>query len=120
MEELIFIYNARSGLFNKMSDFAHKILSPDTYECSLCGITYGDFTMKTEWKAFLRNLPFEKVFLYKDQLDDHPELKELKLPAILKRDRRDFEVLISAGELNHMKDLGELMARLSEKLGFQA
>ena len=40
-KELIFIYNAKSGFVNEMVDFAHKIISPETYECNLHFITYG-------------------------------------------------------------------------------
>ena len=44
--ELIFIYNAKSGLVNEFLDFAHKIVSPGTYNCNLCAISYGNFSMK--------------------------------------------------------------------------
>jgi len=43
--ELILVNNAKNGVFNKAIDFAHKIVSPQTYECSLCSITYGNFTV---------------------------------------------------------------------------
>jgi len=29
--ELLFVYNADSGLFNSVADAAHKILAPSTY-----------------------------------------------------------------------------------------
>ena len=45
-KELIFIDNAKSGLVNEMIDFAHKIVSPETYDCNLCAISYGTFTKK--------------------------------------------------------------------------
>ena len=40
--ELLFVYNADTGLFNTVADAAHKILSPSTYSCNLCKVTYGD------------------------------------------------------------------------------
>ena len=40
MSEIVFIYNAKSGTVNSLIDWAHKIVSPDTYECSLCSMTY--------------------------------------------------------------------------------
>ena len=45
-KELIFIYNAKSGLVNEMIDVAHKIVSPRTYDCNLCAMSYGTFTKK--------------------------------------------------------------------------
>ncbi|WP_232221892.1 hypothetical protein [Methanococcoides burtonii] len=45
---LIFVYNADSGLINEMKDYVHKIVSPSTYECNLCAITYGNTGIKNE------------------------------------------------------------------------
>jgi hypothetical protein len=39
--KLLFVYNADSGLFNSIAEAAHKIVSPQTYRCDLCRITYG-------------------------------------------------------------------------------
>jgi len=66
-QQLIFVYNADSGLFNALSDFAHKILSPSSYQCQLCALTHGNFSMKQDWKSFIESLPIETVFLYKDK-----------------------------------------------------
>ena len=44
--ELIFIYNAKSGIVNEFLDFAHKIASPSTYNCNLCAISYDNFMSK--------------------------------------------------------------------------
>ncbi len=32
--EIQFIYNAKNGLANSIIDLAHKIISPDTYQCN--------------------------------------------------------------------------------------
>ena len=53
MNELIFIYNANSGVVNSLIDWAHKIISPDTYKCSLCSITYNNSDKKNEWSKLL-------------------------------------------------------------------
>ncbi|MCX2678921.1 GTPase [Galbibacter sp. EGI 63066] len=117
MGGLIFIYNSKSAFFNKLNDFAHKALSPSTYACSLCMMTYGDFTVKSEWKSFLESLPMEKEFLYKDQLEALPlDLKDLSFPVILKKERKDLEILISAEELNEINNLQELITKLSDRL----
>jgi len=46
MSKLIFVYNADSGLLNAMKDWAHKIVSPETYPCSLCALTYNNLGMR--------------------------------------------------------------------------
>jgi hypothetical protein len=62
-QQLIFVYNANSDLFSTITDFAHKILSPSTYDCHLCALTYGNFSEKKEWKAFIENFPVNAIFL---------------------------------------------------------
>jgi hypothetical protein len=42
-KSLLFVYNADSGVFNLVTDIAHKIFSPQTYACQLCCITHGNF-----------------------------------------------------------------------------
>ncbi len=44
-----------------------KIISPSTYQCQLCALTYGNFSMKQDWKSFIESLPIKSVFLYKDE-----------------------------------------------------
>ena len=53
---LVFVYNADSGLFNAVSDAAHKIFSPRTYQCNLCALTHSAIGMRREWKQFLDSL----------------------------------------------------------------
>ncbi|MDZ4845100.1 MAG: hypothetical protein SH857_06070 [Chitinophagales bacterium] len=66
--ELLFIYNAGSGIFNSVSDFAHKIFSPATYPCSFCALTYGNLGMKKRWRDFISDLPVKSIFLHNDEL----------------------------------------------------
>ena len=80
---LVFVYNADSGLFNVVSDIAHKIFAPETYACNLCAITYGNFAMRAEWKDFLESLAVDLEFLHRDELAERYGLAALPLPAIL-------------------------------------
>ena len=63
---LVFVYNADSGLFNTLTDIAHKIFSPDTYSCNLCMITHDNLSMRSEWKDFIEKLDIELEFLHRD------------------------------------------------------
>ena len=114
-KELIFIYNAKSGLVNELIDFAHKIVSPQTYKCNLCAVTYGTFTMKNRWANYIDSLPIEYVFTYKDKLVSE-ELKKAKLPSVFFRDGEKFEELISANEINIINDLEDLIIVLETRL----
>ena len=86
MPELLFVYNANAGLVNGLLDTLHKTFSPGTYACSLCAVTYGATSMRTEWKSFIQELPAQTTFLHRDELArQHPELSSHPLPAIFRR-----------------------------------
>ena len=53
IEKLIFIYNANSGKHNALLDTMHKIVSPNTYNCNLCDITFGLFTENKTWRKLI-------------------------------------------------------------------
>jgi hypothetical protein len=119
---LVFIYNAKSGLFNGALDYVHKIVSPGTYACSLCGLTYGLLGMKTEWEAFVQSLPVEVSFTYPDRMSTLPDgqpLPALPVGVLVDDDNHEdnrCEILLSASEMNACTSLSDLMARLSERL----
>ena len=84
MKSLIFVYNADSGIFNSISDSIHKIISPSTYQCNLCKITYGITNEKDEWKNYISSLPYRVIFLHKEEFKkQYPNVKE-RLPAVFK------------------------------------
>ncbi len=64
---LMFVYNADSGMFNTLSDMAHKVFSPRTYSCNLCALTHSTFSMRDEWKEFIESLGVELEFLHRDE-----------------------------------------------------
>ena len=100
-----FVYNAKSGLFNKMSDAAHKALSPDTYDCNLCKLTYGLSSMKKEWKEFIQNYNIE--FTYKDTFAGR------EAPAVYDEQKN---ILIHKDEINDCETLQDLKTLVAEKL----
>ena len=104
--ELIIIYNANSDLLSKISDFAHKTLSPNTYSCSLCRLTHGPLTMRNEWSKFLEGLPFKIRFEYRDTQEGK---EERKFPLILMKDGINKKIIASPENLNQIKTLQELI-----------
>lgn len=114
-QKLQFVYNAETGYFNKMTDFAHKIISPGTYACSLCALTYGKFTMKREWADYVKQLPVEEEFIYKNEWKFAPVREQYPLVALQTGENR-VEVLLEAAELNQIKSLKDLKSRLNETL----
>ncbi|HET6243154.1 MAG: hypothetical protein H0V01_07720 [Bacteroidetes bacterium] len=92
--KLIFVYNADGNLFSKTIDFAHKILSPSTYACNLCSITYDNFGMKKEWAEFLRKLNMETIFFYKDEFLKKYGKQKTEFPVIFIDKENSMEVLV--------------------------
>ncbi|WP_161888183.1 hypothetical protein [Pontibacter russatus] len=113
--KLLFIYNADSGFFSKLTDFAHKAISPATYSCSLCALTHGTFTMKQEWADYIRSLPLEAEFIYRDAWKAGAERMVYPLVA-LQTAENEVEVLLDAKELNALKSLQELRQALEAAL----
>jgi hypothetical protein len=117
MQKLIFIYNAESGLFNSLTDFAHKIISPSTYNCQLCAITYGNFTVKKEWKAFIESLDIKTEFCYRDEfLKTFGTANDLDPPAVYINNGDRVELFISSTEINASDTLEDLQKLISERL----
>jgi len=117
IEELIFVYNADSNFFAEMFGFAHKILLPKSYACNLCKVTYGNFTMKSEWKEFLGSLPQKKIFLYRHEFAKaFAQFKGVVLPLIIARDAQRTYVLVSARELNGIKEISKLKDLINLKI----
>lgn len=116
MTELLFVYNADSGLANGLLDMFHKIVSPKTYPCSLCGITYGTTSMRPEWKQFLQLLPVKTRFLHRDEfLAEFPELREYPLPAAFREANNEWQLFLSKPELDSL-DLPDLMQTITARL----
>lgn len=81
-QRLIFVYNADGGRLAGLKDMFHKILSPSTYPCSLCAVTYGATAMQPEWRAFIETLPVPMEFLHRDEfIRDYPKWAAHPLPA---------------------------------------
>ena len=112
---LQFVYNARTGFFNKLTDFAHKAVSPHTYNCNLCALTYGTFTMKQEWAKYIKSLPFEVEFIYKDEWERRAFQAKYPLVA-LQEGEKEAEVLLTAAQLNKLKSLQELKRAIQAAL----
>jgi len=117
IEQIIFVYNADAGFFSTLSDFTHKIFSPETYQCNLCKITYGNFAMKSEWKEFLASLPQQKVFLHKNEfLEKYPQFKNIHLPAVFAHSKEGLRQIVTAYEINQQKEINDFKNLLIQKL----
>lgn len=112
IDKLIFVYNADGGLVQGLLDTIHKTLSPSTYACSLCAITYGAVRIDPKWRAWLKTLPMPAVFLHKDEIARELPGLESPLPVVLASRGERREVLLDAARLKTLRDVDALIAAL--------
>lgn len=115
-QSLIFVYNAESGIFNTLSDVAHKLLSPQTYACNLCALTHSTFGMRREWREFLDGLGVRPEFLHADQLLHRYGLTGTALPAILRKRGAHLEEFVDAAAINSCRTMDELKQLIKDRL----
>jgi len=107
--KLVFVYNADSGLFNTLTDIAHKLISPDTYQCNLCNLTHGYFAAREEWTSFLHDLDAEIEFLHRDEyMARYPDAK-VEFPAIFVNANDELRLWVDKNVINEMASADALM-----------
>ena len=99
-QKLVFVYNADSGLFNTVSDIAHKIFSPDTYQCKLCEITHSYFTVRDAWNEVIHNLPVQCEFMHRDEFMEKYPITGKTFPAIYIYNNDQLEEFVSTQQIN--------------------
>jgi len=114
--KIIFVYNADSGVFNLLSDIAHKMFSPQTYACNLCAITHSNFGMKKEWKAYLDSLANPLEFLHADEFQTKYKYEKLNLPAIFIEENGVLKQIADAAQINQSKSIEDLKLIINNEL----
>ena len=103
--ELILVYNADSGFFNIIKDALHKSVSPSTYQCNLCALTFGTIRMKSAWKSFIGSIKVPAKFFHRDEfftmLKTHPhDVENTEFPAIFLHEEGKLSLLVPNTEIN--------------------
>ncbi|MBJ6110230.1 hypothetical protein JAO73_14500 [Hymenobacter sp. BT523] len=116
-QRLLFVYNADTGLLPGLKDAFHKILSPATYPCALCAVTYGATSMRPEWRAFIKSLPVPVQFLHRDEFGRaFPQWRGHRLPAAFAvAETGELQPFMTAEDMAGA-DLNGLMQQVREKL----
>ena len=121
MPRLLFVYNADNGPVMAVWDAAHKLLSPGTYGCDLCAITYGAWSKRSEWRDYLDRLPYPAKFYHRGEFHRAYPQVDIPLPAILLEDGGDFpRLLVQASDMNRGQSVADLIAVLDHALERQA
>ncbi|PWL30384.1 MAG: GTPase [Fluviicola sp. XM-24bin1] len=113
--ELYFVYNARKGLGNMVMDGLHKVVSPSTYACDLCSLTYGAVTKKKEWKAFLEQSKIPMRFYYTNTLPKEFH-QNFDYPVVLRYENSSVSCILDRQDFAAINDLNEFIVLLIEKV----
>lgn len=114
---LLFVYNADSSIFDQVKDAFHKSVFPNSYQCNLCGLTYGAVSMNNEWKEFIKKLAIKSDFLHKDEFrKNYPQLGSIELPAVFLISDITPKEIITAQEINQQKTLENLKDLVLQKV----
>jgi len=112
---ILFLYNAEDDFPSIVEDFIHKSISPNTYPCQLCKLTYGTFYKKKQWREFLSNLNYSYKFVYRNN-DVNINYHGNQYPIILFGNLENNEVLVSTDELNACQTVEDLIEIIINKL----
>ncbi len=117
--KLLFIYNANSGIVNSLLQGAHKFVSPKTYNCRLCELTFGVFAEREEWKDFRETSAIEMIFMHKDEFLKQYRSKWLpkyNFPVILSEEDNQLHIFINSEALNEIESDSELIENIKNKI----
>ncbi|MEL6484565.1 MAG: GTPase [Bacteroidota bacterium] len=116
--KLVFVYNANSGKKNALLDSLHKVISPSTYDCNLCDITFGVVRENRKWKRFRKESQYPMEFLHRDEFQKTHASKfgyKFEFPIVLAEGEKGLEVFISTQELNGLKTPEALIQLIEER-----
>jgi hypothetical protein len=113
-KQLVFVYNADSGMFNTLTDIAHKVFSPQTYECNLCAISHSYLSERSEWKEFIESLGVECEFLHRDEFLKKYSFGKTDFPVIFELINDELKMRLSADKINSCKSMDDLKKAITD------
>lgn len=110
------MYNADSSSLAQIKDLIHKSISPKTYGCRLCSLTFGTLREKQAWSKFVKTLGIETKFLHRDEfVRAYPSLESSRFPAVFLNTGKNLTLVISKEEIEKQNTLDELIKLVTSK-----
>jgi hypothetical protein len=113
---LIIVYNAEAGMTAAILDSVHKLLSPATYPCDLCALTYGLVRMSPRWKQWLAAQEFGTRFYHRPDFRVAYPTLDIELPAILFEADGSVREIVSARAMKSIKTVDTLIEQVAYSL----
>jgi hypothetical protein len=93
-------------------------VSPSTYDCSLCDVTFGVISEDALWKAYREQTKHELLFFHRDEFEKDFRSKWLpkySYPIVLVAIENNLEVFISSEILNTFTKSEELIEEIRKR-----
>ena len=101
--QLIFIYNANSGVVAGIKDSVQKIKTGKS-KCSLCTATWSAFNVKSSWRAKEKQIKVPFVYYHRDDMPEDisnfVEEQKVLLPVVLIKENDKLRILIPSDRLD--------------------
>ena len=111
--ELIFVYNAKSDKVNLLIDFAHKIISPSTYDCDLCKLTHTNLGQRKEWLKFKNQSSVKLEFYHLDEFEEKFN-ESYKYPVILQKLSDGVGILLDSTQIAKLTNVNALIGAIGQ------
>jgi hypothetical protein len=79
-------------------------------------MTYSGATMNKIWKKYVAGLPIPSIFLHKNEFEKAYPNVAIKYPAVLLKSGESFNAVLRSEDFDKLKDLGDLIGKLSDRL----
>ena len=109
--KLIFVYNTKSDFLSEAMGIAHKIISPSTYQCSLCALTHDNFGAKKKWKSFVKSFSIPMEFYHIEDFEKKFKTS-LNYPVVLEENEGTLKQVLTKEDLNEISNVDELIRKL--------
>lgn len=114
--QLIFAYGVDGGVLPSIFNYVHKMVSPSTYRCNMCALTYGTFGTKKDWTTFVNTLPYGTQFLHRDEfVEKYPSVKAA-LPAVFIERDGELTAVVDAATIVAATTLEALMKAIRARV----
>jgi hypothetical protein len=113
---LVFIYNADSGILPKMKDYAHKGAADEAGGCNLYAVTHSPIGMKKEWRRFVHGLGIPVRFLSRNEFSSEFGPGSETFPIAFIQSGKDLTPFITTDEIDQCAHLDDLVNLVQQRL----
>ena len=117
--KLIIVYNTSLKPKRLLNDFINEVLPSREANCKLCDITYSYAWKKRTWTNYLESLSIHHAFYFIEGFEKKfKPSPDVTYPCIFlwDEDKKELKTILSALEINAVKDMEGLIKSLDAKL----